>query len=116
MSAPPSWTPPRSTSPAVITGSVAAAGADTSIGEGFDLTGGLIGVYAPDFEVTLKAELTQTGIIRLWWPAAVSGYQLEFTTVLGPDAVWQAVEPTPVGHEYLTAPIQPTRFFRLRQA
>lgn len=94
---------------------MAAARANTSSAEGFDLAGGSIGVYAPDFEVTLKAELTQTGIIRLWWPAAVSGYQLELTTAMGPDAVWQAVEPTPVGHEYLTAPVQPARFFRLRR-
>jgi hypothetical protein len=99
-----------------VTGYVAAAGAGTSSGGQFDLTCGLIGVYAlPDGDVALQAELTIQGNVRLWWPADAAGYQLEFTTALGPGAIWQAVQPAPVGNEYVTGPSQPARFFRLRR-
>lgn len=99
-----------------VTGYVAAAGAGTSSGGPFDLTSGLIGAYAlPDGDVALQAELTVQGNVRLGWPVDATGYQLEFAPALGPGAIWQAVQPAPVGNEYVTGPGQPARFFRLRR-
>lgn len=99
-----------------VTGYVAEAGAGTSSDGQFDLTCGLLGVYAlPGGDMTLQAELTAPGSVRLWWSAGAAGYRLEFTPALGPGAVWQAVQPAPVGNEYVTGPSQPARFFRLRR-
>lgn len=100
----------------VLNGSVAAAGANTSSGEEFHLTSGLLGMYTPlTGTVELRAELTAGGQVRIWWPADAAGYRLEFTPALGPNPAWRAVEPAPAGNEYMTAPVQPARFYRLRQ-
>jgi hypothetical protein len=95
---------------------VAAAGADTSSGEDFDLTCGLIGIYGGSGDsVTLRAETTSTGDIRLWWSATAFGVRLESTTSVGEGAFWEPVSPAPSGNEYLTPPVSPARFYRLRQ-
>lgn len=99
-----------------LAGYVASSGADTSSGESFDLTCGLIGVYvATGGPVPLKIQLTPAGQARIWWAPDVTGYELESTTALGPDADWQPVGPTPSGNEYFTPPLDPARFFRLRK-
>ncbi len=99
-----------------ITGYVAAAGATTSSGAEFALTCGLLGLYGTTGDgLPLKVELTPKGNVRLWWAADATGYQLEFTTALGPDAVWQVVDPIPTGNSFTTGPVPAARFFRLRQ-
>ena len=99
-----------------LTGYVASAGADTSSGESFDLTCGLIGVYVvTGGEVPLRVQFTSTGQARIWWGAGVTGYQLESTITLGPMTDWQPVSPTPSGNEYITPAVEPARFFRLRK-
>lgn len=99
-----------------LTGYVATAGATTSSGGNFDLTCGLIGTYlASGGSVALQVELTPDGLVRVWWPTEATGYQLEFTTALGQEAVWQVVDPMPVGHSFTTGPTQTTRFYRLRR-
>lgn len=100
----------------VLNGYVAAAGANTSSGVDFALTCGLLGVYTPPSgTVELRAEPTASGQVRIWWPADATGYRLEFTPALGPTPAWQAVEPAPEGNEYVTAPVQPAWFYRLRR-
>ncbi|NLH73864.1 MAG: hypothetical protein GX456_12490 [Verrucomicrobia bacterium] len=64
---------------------------------------------------TLNITLVEPGVCRLSWPAAASGYRLEFAPDLG--AQWQSVPGTPVvqGTE-LVLPVPTagvTRFFRL---
>ncbi|MCP5523602.1 MAG: hypothetical protein H7A46_18850 [Verrucomicrobiales bacterium] len=98
-----------------ITGYVAAAGANTSVGEGFGLTCGLLGLYAsPGDPVTLKSQVTGAGTVRLWWKADATGYQLEGTAQLGSRADWQPVSPAPAGNEYFPDSSLPARFYRLR--
>jgi hypothetical protein len=102
--------------PYTLTGWVATAGAGTSQGEDFEITCGLIGAYkVAGGDVALKAETSVRGQVRLWWPAAITGYQLESTITLGPAAHWQAVSPAPSNNSYLVAASQPAQFFRLRK-
>lgn len=99
-----------------LSGYVAAAGAETSSGETFDLTCGLVGVYvATGGDVELRVTLTPEGNARIWWAAEVTGYLLEFTGTPGPGAFWEAVHPQPVTNEYVTPPLESPRFFRLRK-
>jgi len=98
-----------------ISGYIASAGAETSSGGNFDLTCGLIAVYlVTSGDVPLSVQLTAAGDVRIWWPADVTGYQLESTTTLGLGATWEPVTPAPAGNEFITSPGGPTRFFRLR--
>jgi hypothetical protein len=99
-----------------IRGYATSAGAGTSRGQAFELTCGLIGSYAVALgDVALSVELMSTLQARVWWPASVVGYRLEFTTALRPGAVWQPVEPPPVGNSYLAGLSDAPRFFRLRK-
>ncbi|MCZ7640497.1 MAG: hypothetical protein M5U12_33245 [Verrucomicrobia bacterium] len=60
-------------------------GAGRSAGGEWDLTAGLLGLYGPaDDGVWLHVERTASGSVRLWWPEAITGYQLEFTPHAGP--------------------------------
>lgn len=106
---------PSSGGPFSITGWAVSAGAGTSTGGEFALVCGLPAIYVvPNGDVALNVELTGNGDVRLWWPAEATGFQLQFSTILGPDAVWLPVEPAPGGNTYTTAPISQTRFFRLQ--
>lgn len=99
-----------------LVGYVASAGAGTSAGETFELTSGLIGVYvATGGDVPLHVELTVNGDTRIWWAPNETGYQLESTITLGPGSNWQPVIPAPLGNEFITPPLQPGRFFRLKK-
>jgi hypothetical protein len=99
-----------------LTGYVASAGAETSSGEGFDLTCGLIGVYVvTGGDVPLRVQLTPTGQARIWWAPGETDHQLESTPALGQGADWQPVSPAPSGNEYFTPPVEPARYFRLRK-
>lgn len=101
--------------PFSITGWAVSAGAGTSTGGEFGLVCGLPDIYAvPNGDVPLNVELTGNGDVRLWWPTEATGYQLQFSTALGPEAVWRPVEPAPGGNAYTTAPLSQTRFFRLQ--
>lgn len=100
----------------VLAGYVAGAGASASRGGEYVLTCGFLGAYeTADGSVALNAELNPEGLVRLWWTALQSGYQLEFSNSLGSEAHWQTVDPAPMGNEYITLPQQPARFFRLRR-
>lgn len=91
-------------------------GAGRSAGGEWDLTAGLLGLYGPaDDGVWLHVERTASGSVRLWWPEAITGYQLEFTPTLGPAVTWQPVVPTPAGNSYTADPAFAARFFRLRK-
>jgi hypothetical protein len=87
-----------------------------SVGGAYVLSGGLWAVVVvPSGHVVLALEKTESGQARLSWPPDAVGYQLEFTTALGPTAVWSPVSPTPAGNVFLTPMNQPVRFFRLRK-
>lgn len=99
-----------------LSGYVAAAGAETSSGESFDLTCGLVGVYvATGGDVELRVTLTPDGNARIWWAPEVTGYLLESAGAPGPGAVWEPVDPQPATNEYVTPPLESPRFFRLRK-
>lgn len=99
----------------VLSGWVASAGAGTSSGEEFDLTCGLIGVYVvTGGDATLKVELTDDGLVRIWWSPDLVGYQLESSASLGSAAIWAPVNPPPAGSSYFVEPVGPGRFYRLR--
>jgi hypothetical protein len=66
----------------------------------------------------LEIRILEQGI-ELSWPAAASGFALEFTPSLDPPVPWQAVgnPPTPSGDRFvLTVPyLEGSQFFRLRK-
>ena len=100
----------------VVSGWVASAGAGTSSGDEFELTCGLVGAYVvPGDDLTLKVELTDDGLVRIWWSPDLVGYQLESTAALGSGAGWLPVEPPAAGSSYMVEPAGPARFFRLRR-
>jgi hypothetical protein len=99
-----------------LAGYVAASGANTSSGDTYDLTCGLVGLYGVAGDgVVLRAELGTTGHVRLWWPADAVGYELETRAALDPLTGWQPVDPAPTGNELFVSPAGPARFYRLRQ-
>lgn len=99
----------------VLSGWVASAGAGTSSGEEFDLTCGLIGVYVvTGGDAALKVELTDDGLVRIWWSPDLVGYQLESSASVGSSAIWTPVNPPPAGSSYFVEPVGPSRFYRLR--
>lgn len=101
--------------PFSITGWAVSAGAGTSTGGEFTLVCGWPSIYVvPNDDVALNVELTVDGDVRLWWPAEATGHQLQFSTTLGPDALWLQVQPAPAGNTYTTTPLSETRFFRLQ--
>lgn len=99
-----------------MTGWAASAGAGVSTGNTYALTCGLLGFYAlTATDIVMNVERTPVGHVRLWWPAEVSGYQLEFSVGLGSAMSWQSVTPSPIGNSYTVEPLNSARFFRLRQ-
>ena len=100
----------------LITGGAASAGAGVSTGAEFVLIAGLFGVpVAPTEDVMLRVEYREGNPVRLWWAPEITGYRLEFTSMLGPDVNWQAVTPVPTSNEFMAPVDQPARYFRLRQ-
>ena len=63
----------------------------------------------------IRAILTADKLAELSWDMDIEGYVLEFSNTTGPGAVWQAVNPQPVGRSFTTPCAQPARFFRLRE-
>lgn len=63
---------------------------------------------------SMKARLTEDKLAELNWDMDITGYVLEFSSSIGPGAVWQPVSPQPVGMSFTTPCQQPARFFRLR--
>ena len=99
-----------------LAGWLASTGAGTSTGQEFELTCGLFSLYGvPVGDVALKVQVTADGRARIWWPAGIPGYQLEYASSIGPGANWQEVFPMPVDHNYFVPPDQSARFFRLRR-
>lgn len=101
-----------------VVGSILTPAQGVSKRGGFEVMGGLVGVYALPViagEVPLLVDRTADGQALLSWPASAAGYQLEVSTALGPEAVWQAVSPAPEGNTYTTPYDQPARFYRLRK-
>lgn len=100
----------------MVNGWVATAGAGTSQGQDFALTCGLVGGYViAGGDVPLKVALVPGGQARLWWPAGVGGYQLEYSLSLSPGAAWRPVSPTPADNSVIVPAAGLTRFFRLRK-
>jgi hypothetical protein len=101
--------------PYSITGWAVSVGVGASTGGEFGVVCGLLETkVVPIGDVPLNVELTGNGDVRLSWPAEATGYQLHFSTTLGPEAVWLPVEPAPGSNTYTTAPLSQTRFFRLQ--
>ncbi len=98
---------------AVVGGADATAATPLS-GGNFAVTGGLVGVAVVPGEMTLDLVLAG-GQATLSWPAAATGYVLQFTTALGNDANWQPVTPAPQNHTFTTPFNQSLRFFRLHK-
>ena len=59
------------------------------------------------------------GMVTISWPASATGYFLESTDVLGPNAFWQTVNDAPMQDgEFLRVTVpanSPARFYRLSQ-
>ncbi len=86
-------------------------------GGGYRLIGGVFSVIrsGPVVRPTLRAVLTGDKLAELTWDVDATGFVLEYSPVLGPDAVWQPVEPQPTGRSFVTPCQQPARFFRFRE-
>ncbi|MBL9126239.1 MAG: hypothetical protein JNL97_01270 [Verrucomicrobiales bacterium] len=86
-------------------------------GPSFALIGGIWGpatgtaAKAP----TIRAVLTPDKLAELTWDEETSGFVLEFSSTLGPTAVWTPVDPQPTGLRFVTPCQQPARFFRFRE-
>jgi hypothetical protein len=97
-----------------LNGWIASSGAGTSSGGELTLVCGVFDLYAaPSGDALLRVALTVEGKVRIWW--VPSGYQLEFSPVLGGEAVWQNVVPNPAGNEWTAEPSAPSAYFRLRK-
>lgn len=88
------------------------------------------GTIPPDFQViggwlgpvtgavvprpSMRVRFTDDKLAELSWDIDISGYILEFSSSIGPDANWQPVSPQPIGMSFTTPCAQPARYFRLR--
>jgi hypothetical protein len=51
---------------------------------------------------------------ELSWDETITGFVLEFSPAIGPNADWQPVAPQPAGASFVTPVAGPARYFRLR--
>lgn len=111
------------------------AGGGTSVGDAFALSGWIStgadalmtgGSYAlrggfapptlqPERRPSIRASFTASHDVEMVWDVAGTGYVLEFSPSLGPEAVWTPLLPQPTGNSFVTPCGQPARFFRLRK-
>jgi hypothetical protein len=101
-------------------GSYALSGVAYSQSSGF-YTGGQFEMISPPadiflvtiWDVNLQIRVTGAGQALISWPASSTGYHLEFTTRIGPGAVWQEATMAPPATEVSIPLDQSARFFRL---
>lgn len=101
----------------ILNGAVTQPGIRGSAGGAFELTAGLFGIAViPDPGTPqIAVRFTEDKLAELSWDVDASGFVLEFSPSVGPDAVWQPVSPAPTGNTFVTPCQQPARFFRFRQ-
>ncbi len=82
----------------------------------FRAVGGWIGTLpaGPLRPPKMKVLFTADKLAELSWDVDIAGYVLEFSSSIGPDANWQAVDPQPTVSSFTTPCQQPARYFRLR--
>ncbi|MBL9139730.1 MAG: hypothetical protein JNK85_27925 [Verrucomicrobiales bacterium] len=101
----------------VLTGAVTQPGILGSSGGAYELAAGLFGIAVIPTPGTpmIAVRFTEDKLAELSWAVDASGFVLEFSPSVGPDAVWQPVSPAPTGNTFVTPCQQPARFFRFRK-
>jgi|GEM_PF-1555569 len=82
----------------------------------FRLIGGWLGpsMNLIPIRPVMRVRFTDDKLAELNWDVDITGYVLEFSSRIGPDADWEPVSPQPVGTRFTTPCAQPARYFRLR--
>ncbi|MCC7376900.1 MAG: hypothetical protein IT581_19735 [Verrucomicrobiales bacterium] len=100
-----------------LVGAVTQPGTGGSAGGNYELTAGLFGPIVVRLPGTpgINMRFTDDKLAELSWEQDATGFVLEFSATVGPDANWQPVSPQPTGQSFITPCQQPARFFRFRK-
>ncbi len=98
-----------------LSGVVPLGSGSGSLGGFFEVQGGVLpGRVVPVFNLVIQSVFTNK-LLGMSWPEDATGYVLEYSPSVGPDAVWLPTDPQPTDNSFLSPCVQPARFFRLRK-